>query len=261
MAQGYLSLLQIVQQFAARTGLAVPSQVIDSTDPGVRQMAALLNEGIEEMVPGYEWTDMLQQCTFNTQGQSNQGPISTLTGFPTDYILNDILWDTTTRLPIFGPVGAQRWEQYKALPITGTLLQYRLEQGNLLLYPLTPPVGDVIIFEAMMLYPIVDNVTTPGTPIFKQYFQLDTDQCVFKDRITINSLRWRYKREKGLAYAEDQKRYSDLLELEKMRNGTGRILNMNGDEENFGPGILVPSGSWNIMGGGLPGGAWDSTLG
>lgn len=254
-----LTLLGLVQQFCQRTALSVPPAVAGSSDKGVVQYMALLNEALEERLPQAEWTAMLVQCTFPTTAVSNQGTLDGLAGFPVDYILNDIMWNTDTRLPIFGPVGAQRWEQYKALPITGTLLQYRIEQGNLLFYPLTPPPNNTIIFEAMMLWPVL-SAPLPGG-VSKQYFSSDTDICVFKDRLLIAELRWRWKREKGLAYAEDKLRSDNLWELEKMRDGTGRILNMNGDEENFGPGILVPSGSWNVQGGGLPGGAWDSTLG
>lgn len=257
MAYG-LTVLALVQEFCARTALPQPTTIFTKNEIGARQMAGLLNEEFDETKNDFQWTSLLQQCTFQTVGTSIQGSLDTLAGFPVDYILNDIMWNTDTRLPIFGPVDPQRWEQYKALPITGTLLQYRIENGNLLFYPLTPPVGNHIIFEAAARFPVVDN--TGGGPVFKQFFTLDTDQCLFTDEQMISALRWRWKREKGLAYAEDQARWMKIVSRKKMRDGTGRILNMNGDEENFGPGILVPSGSWNLSGGGLPGGAWDSTI-
>lgn len=254
-----LNLLQMVQEFCKRTNLPVPSTAANSTDPGVRQYVGLLNEEIEACLLKLEWQELLQQCTFTTLGVSDQGLVDTLCGFPAAFVLNDILWDTDTRLPIFGPVGPQRWEQYKALPITGTLLQYRIQNDHLLLYPLTPPVGHTVIFEAMQKYAVVAE---PGPPVqYKQYFTADADLCSFKDDHMIAGLRWRWKREKGLAYAEDKDRYTEIIDDRKLRNATARILNMNGSEENFGPGILVPSGSWNVHGGGIPGGAWDSSLG
>lgn len=258
MAYG-LTVLQLVQEFCKRSALPVPSTATTSTDPGVKQYVGLLNEEIEECLIGFEWQELLQQCTFTTNGASDQGDIDTLCGFPAAFVLNDIMWDTTTRLPVFGPVGAQRWEQYKALPITGTLLQFRYQNNHLLFYPLTAPAGHVINFEAMQRFAVVSAL---GPPVaYKQYFTADTDQCAFKDDHMLAALRWRWKREKGLAYAEDKKRYEAIIDDRKFRNGTARILNMNGSEDNFGPGILVPSGSWNVHGGGIPGGAWDSTLG
>lgn len=247
-------LLSIVQEVCSRTNLPRPTTVSGSTDPQYLQMMSLLNEELEEVGTRFQWQEFLYQISFLSQGQSDQGDIDTICGFKVNFVLNDVMWNATTRLPVFGPVEPQRWEQYKALPITGTLLQYRIENNHLLFYPLTTvPVGHTILFEASSALMVIDPTTNPVT--FKQRYSKDTDVVPLSDAHMMAALRWRYKREKGLTYAEDKARYEGILSDRMSRNGTGRILNMNGDEENFGPGILVPSGSWNVQGGGIPGGS------
>lgn len=245
------AVLAIVQQMCVRTGLPMPLTLENPSDPAALQFLGLLNEELEEVLLRYEWNERLIQCQFTTNGVSDQGPLSTVAGFPVNYILNDVLWDTSTRLPVFGPVSPQRWQQYIALPITGTLLQYRIREGNLLLYPdTTIPNDHVIIFEASSSYGVVDNVTAAPTPTYKQFFSLNTDQCLLPDSLMIASLRWRYKREKKLVYAEDKARYESILADLMTRNKTARALRMDGDVlNNFGPGIFVPSGSWPLTGG------------
>ena len=243
--------LTLVQQMCARTGLPMPLTLENASDPSANQYLGLLNEELEEVLLRYDWNERLIQCQFTTNGVSDQGTLSSIAGFPVNYILNDVMWDTSTRLPVFGPVSPQRWQQYLALPITGTLLQYRIREDNLLLYPDdTIPSDHLIIFEASSSYGVVSKVN-PLAPAYKQFFTLNTDQCVLPDALMIASLRWRYKREKKLVYAEDKERYENILADLMTRNKTASSLRMDGDYlNNFGPGILVPSGSWQLSGGG-----------
>lgn len=248
------AVLTIVQQMCARTGLPKPLTLENDSDPSASQFLGLLNEELEEVLLRYDWNERLQQVQFVTNGVSDQGSLLEVAGFPVNYILNDVMWDTATRLPVFGPVTPSRWQQYLALPITGTLLQYRIREGNLLLYPDTDVPNDhQIIFEASSSYGVIDNVTFAPTSQYKQFFNLNTDQCLLPDSLMIAALRWRYKREKKLVYAEDKDRYESILADLMNRNKTARPLRMDGDfTNNFGPGILVPSGSWNLTGGGGP---------
>lgn len=244
-----LTLLGIVQEMCGRTGLSKPLQAAGSLDPQVQQMVSLLNEELDEVSLRCRWQEMTKEFVFTTTGVSDQGTLDQVCGASEGYILNDAMWDRTQRLPVFGPVSPQRWQQYVALPITGTLLQYKIEGGHLLLYPTAPPAGHIIGGEFVLAGAVLaaDGVTV------KTYFTNDTDTCVLKDSILLAGLRWRWKREKGLAYAEDKQRYENIVSDLMARNGTGRVLSLSGDQDNyFGPGILVPSGSWNINGGALP---------
>lgn len=245
-----LPLLTIVQQFCLRTGIPSPLTAVGSQDPQILQIVALLNEEFEEVSTRYTWQALRKEFSFVTIATSDQGDLDTLLGFPVNFIENDVMWNTDTRLPIFGPVGVQRWEQYRALPITGTLIQYRIQGGRLLFYPLDVPVGNTIIGAAAMRYAVADN--TGSSPVYKQFFTKDNDVCVFPDALMLASIRWRWKREKGLTYAEDFTRYENIVADQMARDGTGNIVDMAEDSSNFGPGILVPSGSWNVSGGGIP---------
>jgi hypothetical protein len=58
-------------------------------------------------------------------------------------------------------------------------------------------------------------------------------------------LRWRWKKEKGLDYAEDMRTYEMQIKDELGRDGGKQILQMD-NLTTKRPGISVPDGNWNL---------------
>ena len=61
-------------------------------------------------------------------------------------------------------------------------------------------------------------------------------------------LRWRWKKEKGLEYAQDFESFELLFARATSNDGMRRDLSMEGTPSIVRPGILVPAGSWPITG-------------
>jgi len=82
---------------------------------------------------------------------------------------------------------------------------------------------------------------------YKQYFTLDTDTILLPNDLVLMGLRWRWKKEKGLEYAEDFRTYEMQVKDELGRDGGKPNLHMD-DEGWHGPvpGIFVSPGSWNL---------------
>lgn len=251
------SLLAIVQSVCKRMNFPPPQAVAGSSDPAYQQMMELLNEEIEEVSTRKEWSDFIYDVTWTTLAREDQENIDIIC-FPNNgtnvpgpttgrvaYIVNDTLWNQTTRLPVFGPISPQVWEAQKAMPLTGLLMQYRIMQNRLHLYPV-PPAGQVLAFEVASEFMVIDD--SGASRVFKKAFSKDTDQVPLHDSHMKAALRWRWKKEKGLSYAEDKARYENILADRMSRDGTRKILSLSSDENDqiVGPGLLVPSGSWNL---------------
>lgn len=240
-----MNLLGVIQEFCKRTALPSPTAVMSSQDDQLLQLVGLANEVIEDLIMRPTWTGLQIGTTFTTVAAESQGLLSTLAAYGFQWLIDNTMFNRTTGLPIFGPRSPQQEQAGKALGMTGPLTTYRIQQGYLLFYP-TPTAGDTIAFEYASKYPILAvNDTT-----YKKFFTADTDQWVLDESLLLKGLRWMWKKEKGLAYAEDFRSYETYVTQSMAHDGTKANLNLNGQAANSDtpvrPGILVPSGSWSL---------------
>lgn len=235
-----MSLLTVVQQFSARTGLPIPPTVLDSGDNQVLQLAALANELIEDLCDRWTWQLFTREALFTTVAGANQGAISTLAPQGFLRILQETIFNRTLRLPIFGPMWAQDWQAQKALPATGPLYRYRVLGNQLLFMPDAAP-GHTCVFE------YASNLAIAGTDgTLRAAFAEDSDTFLLSEPLLVAGLRWKWKAEKGLSYAEDFRRYETLVSNLVARDGSKPRLSLNAGVAEYKPGIWVPSGNWNI---------------
>lgn len=235
-----MNLLTLIQEFTTRTGLPKPSFVIGNTDPQVLQLLSLLNEVIEELMEK-DWTALTQEATFTTIAAEDQGAIATLAPNGFKWVLQDTIYNRTLRLPIFGPLGAAQWQAAKALPSAGPFNEYRIVRKRLLFDP-PATAGHTCAFEYASKYCILADDTTT----YKEYPTADTDTFLLDDTLFLAGLRWKWKYEKGLDYAEEFRRYEELVNNTKGRDGTKPLLALDGSSRLPAPGIFVPFGSWNL---------------
>lgn len=237
-----MSLLTIVQRFCERTNLSVPNTVIGSTDPQVVQVKALLEEiGIDaNSRANWEATDFAVSHT--TLALEDQGAMTTIAGAGWNYIKNMTIWDQTRRLPVLGPLTAIQWQTLQAMVVNGPQYQFRIQNGHLLVNPI-PPAGETWAFEYQSKYWILgnDGIT------YREYFSNDGDTPLLPESLLLQGLRWRWKAEKGLEYAEDMRLYESQFLDASARDGGKPVLYL--DERAFRgpqPGIWVPQGSWPL---------------
>lgn len=236
-----MSLLTVVQQFSSRTGLPPPLAVFDSGDNQVLQLAALANEILEDLCDRWTWQALTRESTFVTVAGEVQGTLPALAPHGFLRILQETIFNRTLRLPLFGPIWAQDWQAQKALPTTGPFYRYRIRGGQLLF---TPPgiAGQTCAFEYASNWAVLSADGVTAKPAFTE----DTDTSILSESLLLAGLRWKWKSEKGLAYAEDFRRYESLANNAANRDGGKPRLSLNSKSEGYKPGIWVPSGNWNI---------------
>jgi len=172
-------------------------------------------------------------------GQQLQGLMTTLAGADFNFIVNETMWDRTTRRPIFGPKSPAEWQQLQAQFMQGPWIQYRIRGGQLLFLPAPTP-GDLIYFEWVSKYWCTDTTGVTG----KTAMTVDTDVGVLDERLLTLGGVWRFKKAKGLDYAADEVKYEMAVTDAITRDGSRARLNLAGAQTDIFPGIVVPAGNW-----------------
>lgn len=236
------SLLEIVQEFCKRTGLKEPSSVASATDTQPKQIMGLANEICEMLTDGYVWEALTKEATFTTVSGEDQGAMSTLAPDGFLAVVKDTLYDRTQKVPLYGPLNAQIWQQNKAFVPAGPLYRFRIRGGNLLFSP-AAAADHTIAFEYYSSF-VVYN---PDDVVYKESFTKDTDTFLLPDRLLLLGLRWKWKAEKGLPYTEEYDRFMRSVADLNGKDGVKPTIYMDGDPDYFtGPNILVQPGSWDL---------------
>jgi hypothetical protein len=236
-----MSLLTVVQYFCRRTNVPEPSTVIGTTDTQVKQIYSLLEEEGNDLAQRGAWQGITFEATHTTLAQEDQGAITSIATNGFRWIKNQTIWDRTLRLPVYGPLDAQDWQQTKAVQVSGPVPRFRIRGGKLLANP-TPTAGNTWAFEYLSNNWILGaNGTT-----YKQYFTLDTDTVLLPEALVMQGLRWRWKKEKGEDYAEDFRTYEMQVKNALGADGGKKVLYQDESGRRLTGGVVVPIGSWNV---------------
>lgn len=150
-----------------------------------------------------------------TQAASASGTVTltfaqTKYAMPSDYerLVDRTQWDQTQHWEMLGPETGQQWQWLKSGYIaTGPRIRFRVLGG---LFQIWPPqaIADRLGFEYISnLWVLV----TAGTAPTKTSFTVDTDTCIFPDRLMIESLKLRYRAALNMKSAAMSYSKNDLL--------------------------------------------------
>ena len=235
------SLLTLVQRHCQRSGLPVPSTVYGSSDTQVQQLMGLIEEEGNDLSARGSWEGTTFEATHTTLAAEDQGAITTIASNGFRYIKNDTIWDRSSNLPVLGPLSAEQWQAIKGNASTSPRYQFRIRGGKLLANP-TPTAGLTWAFEYVSRNWITDSTGTT----YRQYFGADGDLVLIPAELLLMGLRWRWKKEKGLDYAEDFRTYENQVKDAAGRSGGRQVLSMSGGERSIKPGIFVSPSNWNL---------------
>ena len=239
------TVLSVVQQAAVRLSQSEPSSMVGSSDKNVLQFLGLLNEEGRALRKRYPWQFTINEGSFTTVATESQGALDgTIVSSANniDYILNDVMWDRTSLLPILGPKSAKNWQALKALSVGGVYLEYRIRGGNLIIYP-TPTAGDSVYFE----YVSKNWISNAAADTFYTRVNLDTDLVMLDDEALILGVKWRWLKAKGLEYAEDFNSYEAYVADLMTRDGTKPVISANRRESGYIRGVAIPPGNWSYL--------------
>lgn len=236
-----MTVLTICQNFCNRVNLPQPATVLGTTDSQVQQIRAILEEEGNDLSARYAWQGITFEASHTSLAQEDQGAIATIASNGFRYIKNGTFWDRTDQIRILGPLDDKEWQQAKAMAPTGPDYRFRIRGGKILVNPV-PTAGKSWYFE----YVSQNWILGADGTTYKQYFTLDTDTVLLPETLLLAGLTWRWKKQKGMEYAEDFRTYEIQVKDAMGRDGGKRNLSLNPTDNNAMPGVFVPQGSWPI---------------
>jgi hypothetical protein len=235
-----MSLLTVVQSFCERTQLPIPTTVIGTADAQVKQVRALLEEEGEALSRRGDWEGLTFEATHTTLALEDQGAVTSIATNGYRYIKDETMWDRTDKLPV-PQMHSTKWQRFKAVVSAAPRYNYRIRGGKLLMTP-TPTAGHTLAFEYVSKNWIlgVDGTT------YKSAFTLDTDTFLIPEELFKLGLRWRWKKEHGLEYAEDFRDYETQVADALGRDGGKPTLYLDNSFTQTRPGVIVPEYNWPL---------------
>lgn len=144
---------------------------------------------------------------------------------PSDYdrLKDKTDWDKSRHWEMLGPETGQQWQWLKSGFIsTGPRMRYRMLGGFFQIWP-PQAVADYLGWEYVSKNWVLaaTDVVTPS----KASFTVDTDTCIFSDRLMVSGLKHRYFQAKGFGdiYLQD---YDRQLSISKANDGGSQTLSM-----------------------------------
>ena len=261
------TLLALVQEFAKRQNLGSPLSVTVAQDEETRQLWGLLNEEVAELNERGDWPQLHFHQAFTHEDGPGYlalgiyGPRADFAEIPglgggltgtIKYPTKATIWCKTTGQPVIGPLTDQAWTALlQTNPVSSTVdatpqaagaYYWRMAGRGICIYPTQmggmAPVQ--FILDAQLREPII---TAEGD--YRELFESDTDMCLLPGRVVLAGLRWRWRAEKGLPYAEHQRMYEGLL-LQELGNAGAPTVILDESCDEVIPGIVVPWGNWMV---------------
>lgn len=217
-----MTMLTIVQDACLSLGLSSPSAVVGQS--GYTQLLALLNLEGKDLASRAPWYKLRRRNTFTLSTSStNQGAMNStvVTAGDFDYMLQGTFYNTTTDMPIDGPISDMDEEEQTASGFSGPYQQWTIRGGDLYIFP-QPTSADATAFQYISKFWCQ---ASGGTK--KAAFTVDTDTGILDENLLTLGLIWRWRRANGMDYAEEFRTYEDRVHSAIAREVGGRKLYMD----------------------------------
>lgn len=236
-----MTVLTMIQEHCSRSGIPAPAAAASVSNVQAKQLFALMNEMLEDLVDRKVWQQVTQEATHTTLAQADQGLISTIApGFVS--VIPDSFFNRTQNLRVYYGLTPEQWQSRQVVgSAPGPSYWARIRLDHLYLDP-PPPADDTLAFEYRSEYFVKDAVDSS----LKATFTKDGDTFVLPERVGHAWLRWRWKAEKGLDYAEEFRLYENHLEALGKRDNGPQVAQMGRCEPKLEAGVVIPLGNWPL---------------
>jgi hypothetical protein len=215
------TLLEIVQDASEDIGVGAPGTVINNDDETAIQMLRLVKRESRNLSFAHPWSQLTFEHTISANGTSSSYAL------PSDFahIIPETVWDRTGIRPLVGPLSPKDWQKIQsgAVVSTGFNSRWRIWQSLFFIYPRTQS-GNTLAFEYKTDKIVLTSAgASAGTS--KVVWNADTDVARFLDGelLTLGVI-WRFKKAKGLPYADEIMEYITRRDLDIAKDGGSRIL-------------------------------------
>jgi hypothetical protein len=235
-----MSLLTIVQDAADRIGLVRPSQVVGNADAQARAFLAAAQQEGKALARRHDWQRLIKERTFTATATEEQSGV-----LPADFerMIPGSFWNRSQDRRVAGPLSPQRWQLLKSGLIVMPWDSYRVRGDSFLMNP-TPTANDAFAFEYVSTYWCgAADATTPT----QAAWVADTDIGFLDEELMTLGVMWRFKKARGLEYAEDMQEYE--LQVARAKGADGGMADLDMGLGDDGSAVIDPyitDGNWSI---------------
>lgn len=219
-----MSLLSIVKDIALRVNYSASVlTAFASTDPAIQLMVACAQDAGDDAVDRVDWAMLKEQTPLQFTGDGTSASFQLSNQFrrlsPSDTFISSLF--PTLTMP--GPINENELLALKALPVVAQPSVWRQVgfQGvmSIEFFPVLQAQEVVTFYQAQGTW-ITDNLGAPLVPV---QWTADTNKTAIPERVVRTGAIWRWKKFKGLDYAQDM-------------DDAERILDrLGGQEKTVGP--------------------------
>lgn len=218
-----MALLDLIQDVNQNLGFPAPTVVMTSADTRVLEMLVMANSLGNELTRRYFWQELTYEASFTSTGTISQGYLTGSIATDFGYWVDQTFWDQDLRQPIIGPVTPQEWQSDLSYAVVGPPYKFIVQADLLKVGPTAIASGHTMVFNY-----ITKNWAQSSTGTGLSKFAADTDVLRIPQELFKLSLIWRWKQQKGLAYAEDMETAEEQIERYTGQNAGRRVLFIGG---------------------------------
>ena len=235
-----MSLLTICQNAAIRINFGgVPNSAYSSTDTSVLQLVAFSQDTGRELLERYDWNNLKNQALITGDGAT------TLFNLPSDWMrlcpsdkspMGALISLARPTIPLIGPVNDEWLNQMKALPAYPAYPVWRIVNNEMEIWPALAS-GEVVQFW----YFTKNWIQSGSTSAYIQSWSGDSDTSLIDEDIIMKGTIWRWKRAKGLDYAEEFRAYELSVDRNAGQQNNERVVSTSDytvNSDNFCPGQI-----------------------
>lgn len=218
----YETASQCIGQVCIECGLDVPSDVYASVDRKIVQLRGLLTSSGRELISMREWQRLNVSYSFTV--------VFGDTGFynlPADYgcHVDQTDWNPTNRLPLGGPLTPQDYTYLLATNLASSTIyiSFREKDGQFVVLPQPPPVGQVITFEYNSRYWIATNVAP--TVLAKDAPTANDDILLYEPIVIQKLLKLRFKEATGFDTNAACQQFENAIDAWGGKDKSAPVLN------------------------------------
>jgi hypothetical protein len=201
-----MALLEMCNRVLSENGFREYAAIVGNDDPGAKQILALANSAVRSLVRDYDWPHLM--VIIPTLAGVGFGGVQ----LPVDFkkVVLGGFYSTTSYRRLRSSFTAEDWAR-RAYGLMGSVLSYKfhidwqtgvadVSHPAYVEYAPTPEPEDLILFYQSK-YGVVTDVGGTNTPA--EMFTDDTDETRMPEEVVELSLRWRFRRAKGLEYSAE----------------------------------------------------------
>ena len=238
------TLKQIINKCQDKLALPRSTAVVSSTDPNVRILLAMADEEGKELSRRHTWQALTLEKTFTSLAQTIQtSALPADMGNPKRFVQAS-MFNRTRKRRVTGPLSPEEWQANQALSVSLLTDAFRVRGNELLITP-TPTAGDTYAFEYISSYWVDTDGDGAGEA---EAWDADDDTTLLSDDLMTLGIVWRFRKARGLDYAEEFNIYEREVAQARMRDGSARVINYAYDDTIYDHSRppLVVEGSWNL---------------